>query len=107
MNMKGPEMRLGHTSSAFALAAAVTVLFSTVLACMKDVYRPLTSFMNGLAGHNWTTQGLADAILFMGLGFLFSSTRLAERIGANRMISILVGSVVVAGAGLLVWFAWC
>jgi hypothetical protein len=103
--MNGESPKLGHASAAFAMAAAVTVLFSTVLACVKDAYHPLTIFMNGLAGHNWTTQGLADVALFIGLGLLLLKTGWAERIAPARLISILVASVVVAGAGLLAWFA--
>jgi hypothetical protein len=87
------------------MSAAVTVLFSTVLACVKDAYAPLTIFMNGLAGNNWTTQGLADVALFIGLGLIFSKTGWADGMAPSRMIAFLVVAVVAAGVGLLVWFA--
>jgi hypothetical protein len=99
------QPRLGPTSGAFAMSAAVTVLFSTALACVKDAYHPLTVFMNGLAGHNWTTQGLADVALFIGLGLLLWKTGLIEGMAPSRLIGFLVAAVVMAGAGLLVWFA--
>jgi hypothetical protein len=100
----GPK--LGRASASFAMSATVTILFNTALACLKDAYAPLTQFMDGLAGHNWTTQGLADVVMFLGLGLIFSRTDLAERISPNRLISFLAAAVAVAGVGLFVWFAW-
>jgi hypothetical protein len=98
-------VRLGRASAAFALAAAVTILFNTVLACVKDAYPPLSRFMGSLAGHNWTTQGFADIVLFFGLGFVFTKTGWAARIGSERLIFLLAGAVVVAGVGLAAWYA--
>lgn len=102
--MNGDNPKLGRSSAAFAMSAAVTILFNTALTCVKDAYAPLTQFMNGLAGHNWTTQGLADVAVFLGLGLMFSRTRWAGRISANHLISFLTAAVVVAGAGLFIWF---
>jgi hypothetical protein len=97
--------KLGRTSAGFALAAAITILFSTVLACVKDAYKPLNSFMNSVVWHNWITHGFVDVILFVGLGLIFSKSGLAERIAPGRLISFLAGAVVVAGVGLFVWYA--
>ncbi len=102
MNMD--NAKLGPSSAGFAMSAAITVLFSTALAWMKDVYKPLNSFMNALAWHNWITHGLADVILFFGLGLIFSKTGWIDRIAPNRLISFLAASVVVAGAGLFFWY---
>ncbi len=76
--------KLGRSSAGFAMAASITVLFSTALAWAKDAYKPLNSFMNALAWHNWITHGLADVVLFVGLGLIFSRTNWAERIAPNR-----------------------
>jgi hypothetical protein len=96
--------KLGNSSAAFGLAAAITALFNTVLACTKDAYHPLNNFMNGIAGHNWTTQALADIILFVGLGLIFSATHLVEKMKAGRVISFLVAAVAIAGFGLFTWY---
>ena len=95
--------KLTATTSGFALAAAITVLFNTALAWAKDAYEPLNSFMKSLTGHHWTTHGLADLALFVGLGFILG--KVAEKMDPNRLIRILVGSVVIAGLGLALWFA--
>ncbi len=96
--------RLGPAAGAFALAVVITVLFNTSLACAKDAYQPLNRFMGSLAGHNWTTQGLADMILFFGLGLIFVKAGWAGKIDPQRLISLLVAAVVVASAGLFVWY---
>jgi uncharacterized membrane protein SirB2 len=97
--------RLKPAAAAFALAAAITILFNTCVACVKDAYQPLSRFMAHLAGHNWTTQGLADIILFSGLGLAFMKSGWAGRIHPQRVITFLVAAVVVAGVGLFAWYA--
>jgi uncharacterized membrane protein SirB2 len=96
--------KLGHVSTAFVLAAAITVVFNTALAWAKDLCEPLNSFMKSVSGHHWTTHGLADVILFIALGLIFLKTNLAEKIDPNRLISILVWAVVAASVGLFAWF---
>jgi uncharacterized membrane protein SirB2 len=94
-----------EASAGFGLAAGVTILFSTELAWAKDAYKPLNSFMDSLAWHNWITHGLADVILFFALGMIFTKTNWTARIAPNRLITFLVAAVIVAGAGLFVWYA--
>jgi len=96
---------LGRASAAFCMAAAVTVLFNTLLAWAKDASYPLLKLMNAMAGHNWTTQGLADIVLFVGLGLLFCRTDKVQRIRPERLILFLAVTVSLAGAGLFVWYA--
>jgi hypothetical protein len=103
--MSAETAQLGRASTAFGIAAAITAIFNTALACVKDAYRPLQNLMNGIAGHNWTTQGLADVILFVALGLILSSTGAVQEIKSNRVILSLVVAVVVAGAGLFAWYA--
>ena len=103
--MNAENTKLGRTNAGFAMAAAITILFSTVLACVKDAYRPLNSFMNSVAWHNWITHGIVDVVLFFALGIIFSKSGMAERIAPRRLISFLVVAVSVAGVGLFVWYA--
>ncbi len=102
--MKTDAMALGSKTAGFGVAAAVTVLFNTVLACVKDASPALLRFMNSIAGHNWTTQGLADVLLFFGLGLILSKTRGAATMRPERVIFFLVAAVVVAGLGLFGWY---
>jgi hypothetical protein len=103
--MSTDNAKLGRASAAFAAAASITVLFSTALAWAKDAYAPLNSLMDSLARHNWITHGFADVILFFSQGLLFLKTDLTGRMVSSRLILFLVVSVVVSGAGLLLWYA--
>ena len=103
--MSSGDTRIGATSAAFAMASSITILFSTALAWAKDAYKPLNSVMNAIAWHNWVTHGLADLVVFLGLGLIFSKANWIERMPASRLISFLVAAVVVGGAGLFAWYA--
>jgi hypothetical protein len=105
MTMDADAAKMSPVSVAFALAAAITVIFNTILACAKDAYGPLKTFMASLSDQDWTTQGLADVILFVGLGLIILKTGAAQTLNSNRVISLLVGSVVIAGVGLFTWYA--
>ncbi len=88
---------LTPASSGFVLAAAITVLLNTVLAC---------AIMKSVAGHDWPTQGLFDLVLFAGMGLIFTYTGIGEKIEPNRLIAALIGAVVIAGLGLALWFGF-
>lgn len=98
--------QLSATTSGFVVAAAVTVLFNTALALVKASYPPLNDFMKSLSGHQWTTHGLADLVLFAGLGFVFTNTGVGRKIDPKRLSGILVGAVGLAGLGLVVWYGF-
>jgi hypothetical protein len=97
---------MNPATSGFTLAAAVTILFNTALAWAKDTYAPLNSFMKAMTGHHWTTHGLADLALLVGLGLILTKTRAAEKIDPARLVSILVASVVAGGFGLGLWYVF-
>jgi hypothetical protein len=98
--------KLTQATSGFVLAAAITVVANTALACAKDAYAPLKAFLTSLAGHDWTTQGLLDLVLFVALGLIFMNTKVAERIDPGRLIAGLIGAVAIAGLGLALWFVF-
>lgn len=97
--------KLTPATSGFVLAAAITVLFNTALAWAKDGNPSLNNFMKSVAGHHWTTHGLADLVVFAGLGIAFTRSGLAQRLSADRLIGMLIGAVAVAALGLVFWFA--
>jgi hypothetical protein len=99
-------LKLTAATSGFVLAAAITALFNTALAWTKDAYAPLKVFMKSLTGHDWTTHGLVDLLLFVGLGFIFMHTKVAEKIDPNRLIGVLIGAVGIAALGLALWYAF-
>ncbi len=98
-------MKLTVATSGFVLAAAITVILNAALACAKDAYAPLKTVMQSLTGHDWTTQGLIDLAVFVGLGLIFMNTRVGDRINPSRLIAVLISAVAIAGFGLCLWFA--
>jgi hypothetical protein len=97
---------LAPATSGFVLSAAITVVFNTALAWVKDAYPPLSDFMGRIGGHHWTTHGVADLLVFAGLGFVFTKTRAAEKIAPNRLTTVLIGAVAIAGLGLALWYVF-
>jgi hypothetical protein len=97
--------KLSPATSGFVLAAAITAVVSSVLACAKDADAGLKSLMKSIAGHDWTTQGLFDLALFLILGTIFANVKIGDRIKPNRLIAILIGGVIAASVTLAVWFA--
>jgi hypothetical protein len=103
--MKDPDTsEFGRSRTAFGLSAATVIILNTLVACAKDAYPPLKTFMASLSDHDWTTQGVADVVLFAVLGLIILKTGLLEKISPSRVISFLVGAVIVAGGGLFAWY---
>jgi hypothetical protein len=97
--------KLTAATSGFVLAAIVAVLFNTALAWARDAYAPLNGVMKSLTGNPWIAHGLADLVLFAGLGLIFTNARVAARADPHRLTGALIGAVAIAGLGLVVWFA--
>ena len=102
--MANNNQTLDNATAAFALSAAVTVLFNTLLAWVKDSVPALNDFMAALTGHHWITHGLADIVVFIVLGFVFMRTRTAAHMAPMSLIAILFVAVAAAGLGLAGWF---
>jgi len=96
------DQTLDSVATAFGIAAAVTIVFNTLLAWVKDAYDPLNTLMAHVGGHHWTTHGLADVILFFALGAVLMRRR--APMDGNRIALLVAGAVVVSGAGLGLWF---
>lgn len=96
--------KLSAATSSFVLAAALTVVFNTALACAKDAFAPLKDLMKSLTDHDWTTHGLVDLSLFIGLGFLLTKSRMTEQMNPIRLIRVLVVAVASAVLGLALWY---
>ncbi len=102
--MANDTQALDQTTAAFALSAAITVLFNTLLTWIKELSEPFHDFMAALTGHHWITQGLVDVIVFIVLGYVFVRTGTAARMPATSLVNTLVAAVVIAGIGLAGFF---
>jgi hypothetical protein len=93
---------LDGAAAAFGLSAAITIVFNTVLAWIKDAYDPLNTFMASVTGHHWTTHGLADIAVFLILVFIFMQRGFS--FDGTRLAALVAGAVIVGGGGLALWF---
>ena len=93
---------LDGAAAGYGISAAVTIVFNTLLAWIKDAYDPLNSFMASLSGHHWTTHSLVDVAVFLILGAVLTSRHVT--IDGARMAMLLAGAVIVGGGGLALWF---
>ena len=102
--MTAQNQPLGKTNAAFAIALAVAAIFNTVLAWAKDLSPPLNQAMARLTGHHWITHCLADCVVFVGVGLILRNTSAAEKMDPNRLVSIVIWSVILGAVGLYAWF---
>jgi len=93
---------LDQAAAAFGLSAAITIVFNTVLAWIKDAYDPLNSFMASLTGHHWITHGLADIAVFLVVGAILMQRHVS--IDGTKLAVMVAGAVVAGGGGLALWF---
>ena len=93
-----------RVAAALGWAAAVAIVFNTLLAFIKDAYEPLNALMKAMTGHHWITHGLVDVIVFIVVGWLILArgTR-GPDLSRATVIGVVVAAVV-AGAGLAGWF---
>ena len=97
------EVTVERTAAAFGLSAAVTILFNTVLAWVKDATPALNDLMKAATGHHWRTHGIVDVVVFFVLGYIFLVQGSTKKITNGLTIGLVI-SAVVAGAGLAAWF---
>lgn len=104
MTLPSPtDDRLDGAAGAFGTAAAVVMVFNTLLAWVKDAYEPLNDAMAAMTGHHWITHGLLDLALFLLIGAVL--TRRGASFGGRAMVTALIAGAVLGGGGLMLWFA--
>jgi hypothetical protein len=96
--------QLNPASSAFALSAAVTIVFSTLLTWAKEAYPGLHDFLAAMLGHHWTAHGVIDVAVFFALGLAFLRLGTAARMNARQLTVTLVAAVFGSGLGIASWF---
>ena len=94
--------RIGAAASGFGVSAVVTILFSTILTIVLDVFPTPTAWLTKLTGHPWTGHGLIDVILFFVLGFVLTRTG-RQRDGIRLAIGLAIAAMI-GGGGLTLWF---
>ena len=93
---------LSSATSAFGLAAVVTIVFSTLLTIAQDASPALSRLMTASAGHPWTAHGVLDVALFLGLGTLL--WRRGHRCDGIALANAVAIVSFLGGGILTIWF---
>ena len=96
------QERLGLWTSSLGIAAVATIIFSTVLTCVQDVYPAVAHILVLLGGHHWTGHGISDVVLFAVLGTILKRGRVS--LDGSRLAFALAGAAVFGGSVLTIWF---
>ncbi len=95
---------LGKKTIGYTIAAAIAILFSTVLTWIKETNPAVNTAMKNLLGHHWITHGVAVLLVFLVLGYLFSRIPSVRRTRGGLVTTLLIVSVLAGGLGLVVLF---
>jgi hypothetical protein len=104
LSVESTRSTLDRVSAAFATSAVVTILFNAVLTIVKDSSEPLTAFMAKLTGHHWITHGIVVLAVFVILGWVLARSDAGRRLSDTRLVEWLIGSTVLGGGAIAVWF---
>ncbi|HLQ25054.1 MAG TPA: hypothetical protein VK138_04165 [Acidiferrobacterales bacterium] len=88
----------------FGLSLVITSILSALLVIAKEKNQALMSWMQGLTGHHWITQGILVLVLFLVLGLLLANLKSIEDMGSKTnnlavtiVTGIIVGGLILAG----------
>lgn len=88
----------------FGLSAALMSIVNTLLVIIKEMNPPIKKGMADAMGHHWTTHGIVVLTLFVVLGFAFSGLVKGENWRANKLCNAIVGSIILGGMGLALFY---
>ena len=89
-------------TAGFGLSLIVTSLLNAIVLIIKETNNSVMSAMKAALGHHWTTHGAIVIIVFVVLGFIFSSMKIEEKWDSQKMLKFIIlatiiGGIIVAG----------
>ena len=97
---------IDKNTTSFGISLAITSIVSAILVLIKESSQGILGLMKNMTGHHWITHGLADVILFILLGWLFTARGIPASGLTNGLVVTVGLSVVVAGSLLGLWFVF-
>lgn len=96
------SIQMEKYTAGFGLSLIVTSLLNAVILLIKEMNASVTNAMKAALGHHWTTHGAIVIIVFVVLGFVFSSMKIEEKWDSRKMLKFIVlatiiGGIIVAG----------
>jgi uncharacterized membrane protein SirB2 len=84
-------------TAGFGLSLAVTSLLNAAILIIKETNASVMDAMKAAAGHHWTTHGMIVVILFVLLGFVFSSMKIETKWDSQRILRYIVWATIISG----------
>lgn len=85
-----------HTIS-FGLAVALCSVVNALLMIAKEKNAAVMAGLKQFAGHHWTGHAVIVVALFLLFGWLYGTFGKTQTMPVNRLLAILVGSVIAGG----------
>ncbi|TFG90017.1 MAG: hypothetical protein E4H15_08355 [Syntrophobacterales bacterium] len=91
------NMKIEKYTAGFGLSLVVTSLLNAVILLLKETNGAIMNAMKAALGHHWTTHGALVIVLFVVLGFIFSSTKIDEKWDSRKLLTYIIWAVIISG----------
>ena len=90
---------LSKYTVSFGLSLALCSVINALIVVVKEKSPAVNAHMKSLTGHHWVTHSAIVVLLFLLCGWLFTLLNVGQgpKVGASRLIGIVVGGVLVSG----------
>jgi len=86
-------------TAGFGISLALTSVLNAVILVIKEENDAVMKAMKAALGHHWTTHGVIAIVVFVVLGFVFSSiTKLETKFDSHRILKYIIWGVIIGGA---------
>ena len=91
-------------TAGFGLSLIVTSLLNAIVLIIKETNNSVMSAMKAALGHHWTTHGAIVIIVFVVLGFIFSSMKIEEKWDSQKMLKFIILATIISGVIIAGYF---
>jgi uncharacterized membrane protein SirB2 len=91
------NIQMEKYTAGFGLSLIVTSLLNAVILLIKETNDSVMSAMRAALGHHWTTHGAIVIIVFVVLGFVFSSMKFEEKWDSQKMLKFIILATIIGG----------
>ena len=91
------SIQMEKYTAGFGLSLIVTSLLNAMILLIKEMNASVMNAMKAALGHHWTTHGAIVIIVFVGLGFVFSSMKFEEKWDSQKMLNYIIWATIIGG----------
>ena len=91
------SIQMEKYTAGFGLSLIVTSLLNAMILLIKEMNASVMNAMKAALGHHWTTHGAIVIIVFVVLGFVFSSMKFEEKWDSQKMLNYIIWATIIGG----------